>query len=103
MRNSDARDKKSARLAGIAMLVLVLVVLAVLLLLMPELESAVATHFTPGVDLRGAALAGFIVTVLLFVLFAVVAGDGLIGELQFMIAGFFSFFVMLTLMIAWIF
>jgi hypothetical protein len=32
-----------------------------------------------------------------------VSGDGLIGELQFMLAGFFSFFAILTFLIAWIF
>jgi hypothetical protein len=40
---------------------------------------------------------------LLFVVFAAVSGDGLIGELQFMLAGFFSFFLILTFLIAWIF
>ena len=39
----------------------------------------------------------------LFLLFAVVAGDGLLGELQFMLGGFFLFFVVITLLIAWVF
>jgi hypothetical protein len=33
----------------------------------------------------------------------VAAGDGFFGEIQFMIAAFFSFFVVLWLLIAWIF
>jgi hypothetical protein len=37
------------------------------------------------------------------VLFALVAGDGIFGELQFMLLGFFAFFVIITLLIAWVF
>lgn len=103
MRNSDAHDRKNARLTGIALLVLVLIAIVGLALLLPALGDFVATELSPGVDLRAAALGSFIVTVVLFVLFAAVAGDGLIGELQFMLAGFFSFFLILTLLIAWIF
>jgi len=33
-------------------------------------------------------------------LFAVVAGDGLIGEIQFMLDAFFTFFAVITLLIA---
>jgi len=35
--------------------------------------------------------------------FAVIAGDGLIGEFQYMVAAFFLFFVFFTVMIAWAF
>ena len=44
-----------------------------------------------------AALTVFIVAM------AVVAGEGLVGELQFMIPGFIGFFVIFWLLIAWIF
>jgi hypothetical protein len=37
------------------------------------------------------------------VLFALVAGDSLIGELQFMFGAFFSFFALIWLLIAWVF
>lgn len=103
MSDSDARDKRAARNAGLALLVALLLTVGVFALLLPALGDFVATNLTPGVDLRSAALGSFIVTVILFVLFAAVSGDGLIGELQFMLAGFFSFFVILTLLIAWIF
>jgi hypothetical protein len=56
-----------------------------------------------GVTLKTAALWSFGVTVVLLIVFAVAAGDSLIGELQFMLAGFFAFFVIITLLIAWIF
>ena len=103
MTDPDAKDRSTARTAGIALLVLVLLAIAGLALLVPALGDFVAVSLTPGVDLKGAALAAFIVTVVLFVLFALVSGDGLLGELQFMLAGFFSFFLILTLLIAWIF
>lgn len=103
MRDSDIRDRKNARLTGIALLVVLLIAVGGLALLMPALGDFVVTELNPGLDLRAAALGSFIVTVVLFLLFAVVAGDGLIGELQFMLAGFFSFFLILTLLIAWIF
>ena len=103
MADEDASDRKNARLTGIALLVLVLVVIGVAALLVPALGDFVASSLTPGVDLKGAALGSFAVTVVLFVVFAAVSGDGLIGELQFMLAGFFSFFLILTFLIAWIF
>lgn len=103
MTDTDAKDKKAARNAGIALLVVLLLAMGVAMMLVPALGDFIATSLTPGVDLKGAAFGSFIVTVILFVLFAAVSGDGLIGELQFMLAGFFSFFLMLTLLIAWIF
>lgn len=103
MADEDARDRKNARMAGIALAVLVLIALGVVALLLPAAGEFVATSLTPGVDLKGAALGSFVVTVVLFIVFAAVSGDGLIGELQFMLAGFFSFFLILTFLIAWIF
>ena len=46
---------------------------------------------------------GSLVTIITFVIFAVTAGDGLLGEIQYMIGGFFTFFIIFWLMIAWIF
>lgn len=103
MADQDAQDRKAARATGIALLVLVLILIAVAAWLLPAAGDFVNTSLDPGVDLKSAALASFIVTVILFVLFAAVSGDGLIGELQFMLAGFFSFFAILTFLIAWIF
>lgn len=57
----------------------------------------------PGVGLKEAAKWSFGVTVLLFLGFAIAAGDGLLGELQYMLSGFFAFFGIITLLIAWVF
>lgn len=69
---------------------------------LPLLEDGAATLNT-GVTLKTAALWSFGITVALLIVFAVAAGDSLIGELQFMLAGFFAFFAIITLLIAWIF
>jgi hypothetical protein len=37
------------------------------------------------------------------VVFTITSGDGLLGELQFMLAGFLAFFVIFWLLIAWAF
>jgi hypothetical protein len=69
---------------------------------LPLLDGGVEALNT-GVTLKTAALWSFGVTVVLLIVFAIAAGDSLIGELQFMLAGFFAFFVIITLLIAWIF
>ncbi len=67
--------------------------------LLVEASAALA----PGIGLKTATLWGFGTTVALFLLFALVAGDGILGELPFMLGAFFTFFAILTLLIAWIF
>lgn len=63
----------------------------------------VAEHFEPGVGLKSAAVIAFVLTIVSFVVLAFAAGDGLLGELQYMIAAFAGFFLVCWLMIAWIF
>jgi len=57
----------------------------------------------PGVSLRESAIYAFALTLVCLIIMAVVAGDGLIGEIQFMIAAFGGFFLISWFMIAWIF
>lgn len=87
--------------AVIAVSAVVLVLLAAVYLL-PLGQDAVAT-INEGIGLKSAALWGFGTTVVLFILFAAVSGDSLIGEVQFLLGSFFGFFLILTLLIAWIF
>ena len=77
--------------------------LAVLFLAGGPLVQEMADAFAPGVGLREAAVWGFGVTVALFVVLALVAGDGRFGEIQFMLGSFFGFFLVLTLLIAWVY
>lgn len=65
--------------------------------------SAMLAGLNAGVSLKTAAIAGVVASVVLLVVLAVVAGDGLIGEVQYLIAGFFLFFVFFTLFVAWVF
>ncbi|EXJ13447.1 hypothetical protein [Imhoffiella purpurea] len=95
-------NRGDLRLFGILLLAVVLLLAAVVLVLLPAAAPVVAT-LDEGMGLKAAVPWGFGVTVGLFVLFALVAGDGLIGELQFMLGSFFSFFLVLTLLIAWVF
>lgn len=99
-RRSDIRGKSLILgLVGGVVLALLLVGGGLFLLSMPS----PAAIFEPGMGLKTAAVVAFFVTLALFVVLAITAGDGLLGELQYMIAGFGSFFVVLWLMIAWIF
>lgn len=90
------------KLFAIALLVAVLLVVVLVVNLLPAAAPALAA-LNEGMGLRQAALWGFGVTVGLFVLFALVAGDGILGEIQFMLGSFFGFFLILTLLIAWVF
>jgi|SRR5690554_448739 len=101
--NSDNRDKREARSILLAILALLIVAAIAALLLLPALATTVDTLFSPGLGLKPAAVIAFFVTLVLLVVLALAAGDGLLGELQFILAGFFAFFIIFWLMIAWIF
>jgi hypothetical protein len=90
------------KLFAIALLAAVLLVVILVVNLLPAAAPALEA-LNEGMGLRQAALWGFGVTVALFVLFALVAGDGLFGEIQFMLGSFFGFFLILSLLIAWVF
>lgn len=92
-------DLKILAILLIAAALFLLVLLTVGQPLLGELMAALE----PGVGLKEAAKWSFGTTVVLFVLFALVAGDGIFGELQVMLLGFFAFFVIITLLIAWVF
>lgn len=99
MAGDDRSDLRVLVLLLAGGLILILLVLA---FGGPMVQETVAA-FEPGLGLKDAAVWGFGVTVALFVVLAMVAGDGLIGELQFMLGAFFSFFALISLLIAWVF
>ena len=83
-----------------------LVVLGIVLLaliFLPNTFAWVVQLFEPGVGLKMASIIGFFVVTILFIVFAIFAGDGLLGEIQFMIGGFLLFYLIFTVMIAWVF
>ena len=79
-----------------------LVVLGIVLLALIFLPVVVQS-FEPGLGLKMASIIGFFVVTTLFIVFAIFAGDGLLGEIQFMIGGFLLFYLIFTVMIAWVF
>lgn len=98
----DRESRKDLRIV-IALLVVAGVAGIVALLLGAPVISAVGDALAPGMGLKEAALWSFGVTLGVIVVFALVAGDSLFGELQYMLAAFFLFFVINCVLIAWIF
>ncbi|KAA3642123.1 MAG: hypothetical protein DWP95_05565 [Proteobacteria bacterium] len=96
---TDKQQKNESRKIALALVGVVSLVVMAGLLLLPSLVAAMA----PGLGLKDAAIIAFFVTAILLIIFAVAAGDGLLGELQFMLAGFFLFYLIFWLMIAWVF
>lgn len=100
---TGAKDKKDARALAVVLLVLALVLIISAIFAMPMLAEFHATFLAPGLGLRDSAIIAFIATLAVLVIFAITAGDGLLGEIQFMLLGFFAFFLVLWLLIAWVF
>lgn len=96
----DTEDRKVSWRIFLGLVGLVVLIGAgIALIAGPAIAGAVA----PGVGLQTAALIAFGLALVVIVIMTITAGDGLIGELQFMIPGFLAFFVIAWLMIAWIF
>jgi len=100
---TDRKEKDESRKIAALLISLVVLLAAGALLLLSGLTEVVATHFEPGLGLRTAAVISFFVSAVLMIIFAIASGDGLLGEIQFVIPGFLVFFLILWLMIAWIF
>lgn len=100
---ADNKDKDESRKIAIALISLVVVLGIAILLMLPMLSEIVAVHLSPGLGLKDAAVISFFVTVVIMIVFAISSGDGLLGEIQFILGGFFLFFVIIWLLIAWIF
>lgn len=100
---TDREDKNESRKIAIALIGILLVAGIALLLLMPELFTIIARGVAPGLGLRDAAIIAFFITLVLIVIFAIASGDGLLGEVQFILPGFLIFFLIIWLMSAWVF
>ena len=72
-------------------------------LVLPYTAEFVNIYFEEGIGLKPAAVISFFVSIATVVLFAMVGGDGLIGEVQYMFAAFFTYFFIIWLLVAWIF
>jgi hypothetical protein len=101
--NIDAKDKNESRKIAIALIALVLILGVSMALLLPALADIAATYLAPGLGFKDSAVIAFFITAVLMIIFAVASGDGLLGELQFLLIGFLLFFVIIWLLLAWIF
>ncbi len=97
------KDEKDARTVAIALIVLVALLVIGGFFALPMLAEFSQVYLAPGVGIKSAAVIAFIATVLVLIIFAIASGDGLLGEIQFILVGFFAFFVVLWLLIAWVF
>lgn len=100
---TNNKDKNESRKIALALISLVVILLVAAALMLPALTEIITIHFEPGLGLKSAAVIAFFVTVILLIVFAIASGDGLLGELQFILGGFFLFFVIIWLSLAWIF
>ena len=100
---TDEKDKNETRKIAIAIVSLVLVLGLAIFLMAPIVAELISVHFRPGVGFRDSGVISFFVTIVIMIVFAVSAGDGLLGEIQFILGGFFLFFVIIWLLVAWIF
>ena len=98
----EADQKQAIRIAA-AFFALCGLMVGGILLLGPEAARIGTEIFGGGIGLKDAAILSFFVTTGLFVVLAVVAGDGLLGELQYLLGAYFSFYVIFWLLLAWIF
>lgn len=100
---TDNKDKNESRKIALALIVLVAVLVFATVLMLPFLTEIATVYLSPGLGIKDAALISFFISIVIMIVFAIASGDGLLGEIQFIIAGFFLFFVIIWLLIAWIF
>jgi hypothetical protein len=100
---ADHQDQKESRRIALFLVAFVVLALAAALFLLPALSGLISQHLSPGLGLKDGAVIAFFLTLALMLVFAMASGDGLLAEIEFMLGGFFLFFVIFWLMISWIF
>lgn len=100
MHSRDRGDKWQSRTI---LLVLAAAIVATGFFVFPMIAEFSNTMLEPGLGLKDAAVYAFFSTLAVLVILALAAGDGLIGELQFMLGMMFLLFFVLWIGIAWVF
>ena len=100
---ADDKDKNESRTIAIVLIALLLVAAAVVVLMLPTLTEITTIHLSPGLGLKDSAVISFFITIVIMIIFAIASGDGLFGEIQFILGSFFLFFIIIWLLLAWIF
>jgi hypothetical protein len=101
--NSDSKDRDDSRKILLSLIVLFIVLTLSVIFIFPSFLQIISTSTSAGLGLKDSAVVSFFVSLVLVALLAIVSGDGLLGEVQFVLAAFFLFFIVFWLMIAWIF
>jgi hypothetical protein len=101
--NSDIKDKNDSRKILLALTVLILIFGVSTILIFPSFLEILSSGTSSGLGLKDSAVISFFITLVLLTILTIASGDGLIGEVQFVLTAFFVFFIIIWLMIAWIF
>jgi hypothetical protein len=101
--SSDLKDRDDSRKILLSLIVLFIVLTLSVIFIFPSFLQIISTSTSAGLGLKDSAVVSFFVSLVLVAVLAIVSGDGLLGEVQFVLAAFFLFFIVFWLMIAWIF
>ena len=101
--NSDLKDRNDSRKILLSLTVLLVILVLSITFIFPSFLQILSTNTANGLGLKDSAVISFFVSLVLVAILALVSGDGLLGEVQFVLAAFFLFFIVFWLMIAWIF
>jgi uncharacterized membrane protein len=101
--NSDLKDRNDSRKILLSLSVLFIILILSIIFIFPSFLEILSTGTSAGLGLKNSAVVSFFVSLVLVTVIAIVSGDGLLGEVQFVLAAFLLFFIVFWLMIAWIF
>ena len=101
--NSDLKDKNDSRKILLSLSVLFIILILSIIFMFPSFLEILSTGTSTGLGLKESAVVSFFVSLVLVTVIAIVSGDGLLGEVQFVLAAFLLFFFVFWFLIAWIF
>jgi len=101
--NSDLKDKNDSRKILLSLTVLFIILILSIIFMFPSFLEILSTGTSTGLGLKESAVVSFFVSLVLVTILAIVSGDGLLGEVQFVLAAFLLFFFVFWFLIAWIF
>ena len=101
--NSDLKDKNDSRKILLSLSVLFIILILSIIFMFPPFLEILSTGTSTGLGLKESAVVSFFVSLVLVTVIAIISGDGLLGEVQFVLAAFLIFFFVFWFLIAWIF
>ena len=101
--NSDLKDKNDSRKILLSLTVLFIILILSIIFMFPQFFEILSTSTSTGLGLKDSAVVSFFVSLDLVTILAIVSGDGLLGEVQFVLVAFLLFFFVFWFLIAWIF